>query len=157
MTHTEGPRRGPTNHSRGSKGQSPERPTDARRLLIYRPLVGRTKRIYSSSPTSRQGRSFPPYTHLCPPQSFGALLLRLGAMIRPTASGRSAIVICRLDRQRTHRSCVPTGSRLAVSPLLGDVGGRSNALMGTDALRLDTSRASLQRGTRLVAYSIVSW
>ena len=67
QTHTEGPRRGPTNHSRGSKGQSPERPTDARRLLIYRPLVGRTKRIYSSSPTSRQGRSFPLDTHLCPP------------------------------------------------------------------------------------------
>ena len=62
--------RGPTNHSRGSEGQSPERPTDARRYLIYRPLVGRTKRIYSV------------------PQSFGALLLRLGAMIRPTASGR---------------------------------------------------------------------
>ena len=54
-THTEGPRRGPTNHSRGSKGQSPERPTDARRLLIYRPLEGRTRRVYSSSPTSRPG------------------------------------------------------------------------------------------------------
>ena len=39
--------RGPTNHSRGSKGQSPERPTDARRRLIYRPLVGRTRRIYN--------------------------------------------------------------------------------------------------------------
>ena len=59
--------RGPTNHSRGSEGQSSERPTDARRHLIYRPLVGRTRRIYSSSPTSRQGRSSPPYTHLCPP------------------------------------------------------------------------------------------
>ena len=59
--------RGPTNHSRGSKGQSPERPTDARRHLIYRPLVGRTRRIYSSSPTSRQGRSSPLYTPLCPP------------------------------------------------------------------------------------------
>ena len=59
--------RGPTNHSRGSKGQSPERPTGARRLLIYRPLVGRTRRIYSSSPTSRQGRSSPLYTPLCPP------------------------------------------------------------------------------------------
>ena len=59
--------RGPTNHSRGSEGQSPERPTDARRHLIYRPLVGRTRRIYSSSPTSRQGRSSPLYTPLCPP------------------------------------------------------------------------------------------
>ena len=67
LTHTEGPRRGPTNHSRGSEGQSPERPTDARCLLIYRPLVGRTKRIYSSSPTSRQGRSLPPYMPLYPP------------------------------------------------------------------------------------------
>ena len=67
MTHTEGPRRGPTNHSRGSKGQSPERPTDARRHLIYRPFVGRTRRIYSSSPTSRQGWSSPIYTPLCPP------------------------------------------------------------------------------------------
>ena len=66
QTHTEGPRRGPTNHSRGSKGQSPERPTEARRHLIYRPLVGRTRRIYNSSPTSRQGRSFP-LTHLYPP------------------------------------------------------------------------------------------
>ena len=47
--------RGPTNHSRGSKGQSPERPTDARRLLIYRPLEGRTRRVYSPSPTSRPG------------------------------------------------------------------------------------------------------
>ena len=59
--------RGPTNHSRGSEGQSSERPTDARRHLIYRPLVGRTRRIYSSSPTSRQGRSSPLYTLLCPP------------------------------------------------------------------------------------------
>ncbi len=59
--------RGPTNHSRGSEGQSSERPTDARRHLIYRPLVGRTRRIYSSSPTSRQGRSSPLYTPLCPP------------------------------------------------------------------------------------------
>ena len=67
QTHIEGPRRGPTNHSRGSKGQSPERPTDARHRLIYRPLVGRTRRIYSSSPTSRQGRSSPIYTPLCPP------------------------------------------------------------------------------------------
>ena len=47
--------RGPTNHSRGSKVQSPERPTDARRLLIYRPLEGRTRRVYSPSPTSRPG------------------------------------------------------------------------------------------------------
>ena len=45
--------RGPTNHSRGSEGLKPLRPTDARRYLIYRPLVGRTRRIYSSSPTSR--------------------------------------------------------------------------------------------------------
>ena len=50
--------------------------------------MGRTKRIYSSSPTSRQGRSSPPPIRIHVPQSFGALLLRLGAMIRPTASGR---------------------------------------------------------------------
>ena len=80
--------RGPTNHSRGSKGQSPERPTDARRRLIYRPLVGRTRRIYNLQSDLPRGEVVPPCTPLCSPQSFGVLLLRLGAMIRPTASGR---------------------------------------------------------------------
>ena len=37
-------------------------------------------------PPARGGR--PPFIRPCVPQSFGALLLRLGAMIRPTASGR---------------------------------------------------------------------
>ena len=79
--------RGPTNHSRGSEGQSPERPTDARRHLIYRPLVGRTRRIYSSSPTSRQGRSSPLYTPLCPPVE--------GAKLRTTGGDDSS------DRKRS--------------------------------------------------------
>ena len=185
MTHTEGPRRGPTNHSRGSKGQSPERPTDARRLLIYRPLVGRTKRIYSSSPTSRQGWSSPIYTPLCPPvvRSFApstggydssdrkrSLCNRYmsarsttdAQIVRPYRSrikGYSVVVLTGTDA----RPCVPTTGytscrtttdaqivrpyrttscrtttdaiRLDTSraSLLGDVGGRSNALTGTDA------------------------
>ena len=59
--------RGPTNHSRGSKGQSPERPTDARRRLIYRPLVGRTRRIYNLQSDLPLGEVVPPCTPLCPP------------------------------------------------------------------------------------------
>ena len=67
QTHTEGPRRGPTNHSRGSKEQSPERPTEARRHLIYRPLVGRTRRIYNLQSDLPRGEVVPPCTPLCPP------------------------------------------------------------------------------------------
>ena len=85
--------RGPTNHSRGSKGQSPERPTDARRLLIYRPpRVGLDGFTVPVRPPA-QGRSLVSCGFLLP-QSFGALLLRLGAMIRPTASGRLLFLLC---------------------------------------------------------------
>ena len=91
-------------------------------------------------------------------------------MIRPTASGRSAIVILSArsttdaqivrpyrSRIKAKRRRVGTHESVESEGVRCITGYSVVVLTGTDALRLDTSRASLQRGTRMVAYSIVSW
>ena len=47
--------RGPTHRSRRSEGQQPRTADGDKTAAVYRPLVGRTIRGYSSSPTSRTG------------------------------------------------------------------------------------------------------
>ena len=82
--------RGPTHRSRRSEGLQPRTTDGGKTESVYRPLVGRTKpslQLQSQSDLPHRGGRMLRVT-LLTPQSFGALPLRLGATMRPTASGR---------------------------------------------------------------------
>ena len=123
--------RGRTNHSPQSEEQSSERLGD-KTSPIDRPLVGRTREPTSRVRPPTRGGRYAGRAHRFP-QSFGALLLRLGARIRPTASGRLLSVKKRRTSNgcRDARSCVRCRTILTTFHFDGD--GRTMTESWTDA------------------------